>query len=202
MLRVGLTGNIGSGKSTVARMWRARGAAVIDADALARRAVAPGSAGLARIAEEFGPGVLAGDGTLDRAALRDVVFRDAGRRRRLEAIVHPEVERLRRLEEERLEEAGARLVVHEVPLLFEVGLDAAMDVVVFVDAPAAVRRERIIRTRGLAPDEADRMIHTQEPAAEKRERADIVIENAGDIATLEERADEAWKELERRAGSG
>jgi len=199
VFRIGLTGNIASGKSTVARVWQRLGAPVIDADVLARRAVEPGSPGLRRIAEEFGPGVLDETGALDRAAMRDIVFRDPAARARLEAIVHPEVGRLREEEEARLEAAGERIVVHDIPLLFEAGLEERFDAVVLVDASEVVRLERLVRDRGLAEDEARRMIDAQMPASLKRGRADYVIENDGTIEELERKAEEVWRELERRA---
>jgi dephospho-CoA kinase len=199
MLRVGLTGNIASGKSTVARVWERLGAAVIDADVLARRAVEPGMPALRRIAEAFGPDVLAADGRLDRAALRRIVFRDPEARARLEAIVHPEVARLRDEEESALAAQGAEIVVHDVPLLFEVGLEGAFDVVVLVDAPEAIRLERLVRDRGLDETEARRMIDAQIPAAEKRGRADYIIENDGTLQELERRATETWWRLVERA---
>lgn len=198
MLRVALTGNIASGKSSVARVWARLGAPIIDADVLARRAVEPGSPALERIAQAFGPGVLEPGGGLDREAMRAIVFRDEAARRRLEAIVHPEVARLRREEEQRLEREGARIVVNDIPLLFEVGLEDEFDVVVLVDAPEAVRLERLVRDRGLDPDEALRMIAAQMPAEQKRRRSDIVIENAGTLEELEARAERVWRELERR----
>lgn len=198
MLRVALTGNIASGKSSVARVWARLGAPIIDADVLARRAVEPGSPALERIAQAFGPGVLEPGGGLDREAMRAIVFRDEAARRRLEAIVHPEVARLRREEEQRLEREGARIVVNDIPLLFEVGLEDEFDVVVLVDAPEAMRLERLVRDRGLDPDEARRMIAAQMPAEQKRRRSDIVIENAGTLEELEARAERVWRELERR----
>lgn len=201
MFRVGLTGNIASGKSTVARVWQRLGAPVIDADVLARRAVAPGSVGLRRIVAAFGPGVLDDAGQLDRAALRDIVFRDPEARAKLEAIVHPEVGRLRREEEARLEAAGERIVVHDIPLLFEAGLDREFDAVVLVDASERVRLERLVRDRGLPEDEARRMIDAQMPSSQKRDRADYVIENEGTLETLERAAEEVWRELRRRADS-
>lgn len=201
MFRVGLTGNIASGKSTVARVWQRLGAPVIDADVLARRAVAPGSVGLRRIVETFGPGVLDEAGRLDRAALRDIVFRDPEARAKLEAIVHPEVGRLRREEEARLEAAGEKIVVHDIPLLFEAGLDEEFDAIVLVDAPERVRLERLMRDRGLTEDEARRMIDAQMPSSQKRDRADYVIENEGTLETLERAAEEVWRELRRRADS-
>lgn len=199
MFRVGLTGNIASGKSTVARVWRRLGAPVIDADVLARRAVEPGSEGLRRIVETFGPGVLDETGRLDRAALRDIVFRDPEARAKLEAIVHPEVGRLRREEEARLEAAGENIVVHDIPLLFEAGLEEEFDAIVLVDASERVRLERLVRERGLAEDEARRMIGAQMPSSEKRRRADYVIENEGTLEDLERAAEEVWRELRRRA---
>ncbi len=199
MLRVALTGNIASGKSSVARVWARLGAPIIDADALARRAVEPGSPALDRIARAFGPEVLEPGGGLNREAMRGIVFRDEAARRRLEAIVHPEVGRLRAEEERRLEQEGARVVVNDIPLLFEVGLEDEFDVVVLVDAPEAVRLDRLVRGRGLDPEEARRMIAAQMPAESKRRRADIVIENAGTLEELETNAERVWRELERRA---
>src|SRR5690606_2416198 len=142
MLRVALTGNIASGKSAVSAVWERLGATIVDADELAREAVAPGSAGLARVVERFGAEMLAADGTLDRAALRARVFADDRERRDLEAILHPEIERLRRRADAEAEARGERLVVHVVPLLFETGLDERFDRVVLVDAPEAVRLDR------------------------------------------------------------
>lgn len=200
VLRVGLTGNIASGKSSVARVWRRHGAAVLDADQLARVAVEPGSEGLRRVVAAFGPGILDAQGRLDRAALRDIVFRDREARRKLEAIVHPEVGRLRAEEEAKLRRGGACIVVHDIPLLYETGLEAEFDVIVLVDAPPAIRLERLVRDRGLGADEARRMIEAQMPAEQKRSRADYVIDNVGGLDELERKAVEVWKELRRRAG--
>lgn len=202
MIRVGLTGNIASGKSSVARVWRRLGAHVIEADLLAREAVAPGSPGLRRVVEVFGPDVIDSEGRLDRAALREIVFRDPEARARLEAITHPEIARLREEEEARLAAAGVDLVVNDVPLLFEVGMEDAFDVVVLVDAPEEVRLERLIRDRGLSEAEARRMIEAQMPSDLKRPKSDIVIENTGSLQELEARAEEVWQRLrERAAGS-
>jgi dephospho-CoA kinase len=202
MLTIGLTGNIGSGKSSVARVWKALGATVVEADELARRAVAPGTPGLARVVERWGEDVLRPDGSLDRAALRDVVFRDEGERRRLERIVHPEVNRLRGEAFGEAERRGESLVVADIPLLFEVGGEGDFDVVVLVDAPKEVRLERLVRDRGLDADEARRMIDAQMPAERKRGEADIVIENAGSLAELDERARIVWEKLLARARAG
>lgn len=199
MFRIGLTGNIASGKSTVARYWAERGAPIIDADVLARRAVEPGSPGLRRVVEAFGPEVLTEDGAMDRAAVRRIVFRDPAARARLEAIIHPEVGRLRDEEEARLQEAGERIVVHDIPLLFEVGIEDRFDAVVLVDAPEHQRLERLVRDRGLDEAEARRMIEAQMPAEAKRARADYVIDNDGSLERLEKLADEVWRKLQRRA---
>jgi dephospho-CoA kinase len=199
--RVGLTGNIASGKSAVARVWQRLGARVVDADELARRAVAPGSPGLAAVRAKFGDAAIAPDGSLDRARMRALVFADAAQRTALERIVHPAVARLRLQEEARLEADGARVVVHMVPLLFEAGLTDEVDTIVFVDAPEDVRLERLVRDRGLDPDEARRMIAAQVPAADKRARADILIENDGTLADLELRAETAWRNVSERAGA-
>jgi len=197
--RVGLTGNVASGKSSVARAWAEQGAAVVDADVLARAAVRPGSAGLARVREVFGEGVMMDD-QLDRAALRRIAFADPAARHRLESIVHPEVARLREVEEKRLRERGERIVVHDVPLLFEVGLQDEFDLIILVDAPADVRAERLVRDRGLTPGEARAMIEAQMPTEEKRSRSDLVVENNGSMEALRERAVDAWREIRRRAG--
>ncbi len=201
MLRVALTGNIASGKSTVAEVWRRLGARVIDADVLARRVVEPGTPGLAAIVRGFGPEVLDALGRLDRAALRRMVFSDAGARRRLEAIVHPAVAEARVEEEAALARAGVPLAVEDIPLLFEIGAQEDFDVVVLVDAPEAVRLKRLVRERGLSEDEARRLIAAQMPAAAKRARADILIDNDGALDALEARAEEAWKQITGRPGA-
>lgn len=195
MLIVGLTGNIASGKSAVAARLAARGAPIVDADLLAREAVAVGSPALAAIARRFGDSILAADGSLDRAALRRVVFNDAAAREALNAIVHPEVARLREREVERLRAAGAPLAICDIPLLFETGLDAEMDRIVLVDAPVALRRERLIRDRGLSAADADAMIAAQMPPEQKRARAHYVIENDGSFDALDAQVDAVWAAL-------
>lgn len=195
MLIVGLTGNIAAGKSAVAARLAAHGAPIIDADLLAREAVAPGSAALAAIAARFGPQMLAPDGSLDRAALRQVVFRDAGARDALNAIVHPEVARLRAAAVARLRESGAPLVICDIPLLFETGLDREMDRIILVDAPVEVRRERLMRDRGLSAADADAMIAAQLPAERKRGHADYLIENDGTRDALDAQVDAVWTAL-------
>lgn len=199
MLKVGLTGNIASGKSSVVRVWEGLGAKVVDADRLARRAVEPGTDALRRIAEAWGTEILDDSGALDRAALRDIVFRDPAARARLESIVHPAVRALRDEEFRRAEATGAPLVIADIPLLFEVGMEKEFDVVVLVDAPAEVRLERLVRDRGLAREEARRMVEAQMPSEEKRARADLVISNTGSLTELEQRAAETWPRLVERA---
>lgn len=201
MYRVALTGNIASGKSTVAELWRRHGAALIDADVLAREAVTPGSAALERIGARFGPGVIGPDGALDRDALRSIVFADEGARCDLEAIVHPEVARLRVEREAELERAGAAVVVNVIPLLFETGMDRAFDEVVLVDAPEAQRLVRLVERRGMDEEEARRMIDAQMPAAEKRPRADTVIDNGGTLDELEANALAVWTAILERASA-
>ena len=199
MLRVGLTGNIASGKSSVVGAWRSLGARVVDADELARRAVEPGTPALREIADAWGPGVLDAEGALDRAALRGIVFADPEARARLESIVHPAVYALREEEYRRAEERGEPLVVADIPLLFEVGLADEFDVVVLVDAPEEERERRLVEDRGLDREEARRMIAAQMPAELKRARADVLIENDGTLEELDARAREVWAELVRRA---
>lgn len=202
MLKVALTGNIAAGKSTVVEVWRELGARVVDADELARRAVAPGSPGLQRIVERWGTGVLNAAGELDRAAMRARVFSDPAARSELESIIHPIVAAERDAEFAAAEREGTPVVVADIPLLFEVGREKEFDLVVLVDAPEPVRRERLVRDRGLDPEEAERMIAAQMPAAEKRPRADLVIDNDGSLEALRVRAQKAWQEILSRAGEG
>jgi dephospho-CoA kinase len=198
LVRVALTGNVASGKSAVAEIWQELGAAVIDADELARRVVAPGTRALREVVRRFGQRVLRPDGSLDRAALRAIVFFDEASRRALEAILHPEIEQLRRQEERRLAARGERIVVHTIPLLFETGMDDWFDVVVLVDAPAELRRQRMLATRELPVAEADAIIAAQLPAAQKRPRSHYVIDNDGTLEQLRERAEDVWAQVEAR----
>ena len=201
MLKVGLTGNIAAGKSTVASAWRELGATVIDADELSRQAVEPGTPAHAAIAAEWGTWVLEEGGTLDRAALRQIVFADPDARARLESIVHPAVAALRDDSFREAADRGEQLVVADVPLLFEVGMADEFDVVVLVDAPEETRLMRLVGDRGLEPEEARRMMSAQMPAELKRARADVVIENTRSLADLQRRAREVWDELAQRAGA-
>ena len=199
MLVVGLTGNIASGKSTVARLLVEHGALLIDSDVLARRAVERSSPGLRAIAKRWGTGVLTPDGALDRAALRRIVFGDRQELEALNSIVHPEVERLRLEMLRDAEASGAELVVCDIPLLFEAKLEQQVDRILLVDAPEEMRLERLVHTRKISPDEARAMMAAQMPSAEKRQRADIVIENAGTMDELRGRVDEVWSTLVKAA---
>jgi dephospho-CoA kinase len=197
--RVGLTGNIGSGKSTVAEIWRGLGAHVVDADELARDAVKPGTPALAAVRARFGPEVIEPWGELNRAALRNVVFADDSARRDLEAIIHPEVERLRSESERNMPAGCDNIIVHMIPLLFETGMQDRFDEIVFVDAPDDVREARIVNTRHLSSEEARAMMAAQMSPDEKRDIADHVIDNAGDMNELTERATLIWRGILERA---
>jgi dephospho-CoA kinase len=195
MLLVGLTGNIGSGKSTVDQLLSERGATIIDADVLARRAVELGTPAYAAIVERWGTSILAADGSIDRAALRRIVFSEPQELEQLNAMVHPEVERMRAVLVEQARQRGDRLVVCDVPLLFERRLTDGYDRIVLVDAPRPVRLERLVRERGLRETEAMEMIVAQMPAELKRARADFVIDNVGTLTQLDQRVTEVWSAL-------
>jgi dephospho-CoA kinase len=197
-LVVGLTGNVAAGKSSVAALLRERGATIIDADVLARRAVEPGSNALGAIATRW-PTAMRPDGTLDRGALRNIVFRNPDDQQALNAIVHPVVARLRDAELGAAMDRGDPIVVYDVPLLFEAGLEDTVDVIVLVDAPEPVRRGRLLRDRALRPAEADALIAAQLPALEKRARADYIVENDAGRDALAARVAALWDALARRA---
>lgn len=194
-LNVGLTGNVASGKSSVAALFQRWGAAVIDADAIVHELQRPGTDVHAAIVRRFGPGVLLPDGALDRAALRDWVLADPGARRDLEAIVHPAVAARREELVDAARERRVPVVVSEIPLLFEALDPAAFDAVVLVEAPEAVRRRRLMEQRGLAPAEADRLIAAQMSSELKRARSRFVIENDGSPDDLERRSRAVWEAL-------
>ena len=198
MLLVGLTGGIGSGKSTVARLLEERGAVVFDADVLARDAVAPGTPGHEAVVERFGADVLGPGGELDREALAAIVFADPAARRDLEAIVHPEVRRLFADGCERYRDSDA-VIVFGAPLLVETGMNSAFDLLIVVAAPVEIQLERLLRDRGMAEAQARARIGAQAPLQEKVAVADIVIDNDGTLAELERRVDEIWTELRSRA---
>jgi len=202
MLLVGLTGKIASGKSEVAKLLGERGATLIDAHLLAREAVKRGTKALDRISATWGKEVLASDGSLDRGALRRIAFSDQAQLEKLNAIVHPEVTRLRDLAIEAARARGDNVVVCVIPLLFERNLVSDFDLIVLVDAPRALRLERLAEKRGLDEADAMNMIASQMPAELKSARADFCIDNSGSLEDLEKQVDALWATLnEKAAGS-
>ena len=199
MLSVALTGNIGAGKTTVVGLFRRWGATIIDADQLVREAQAPGQPVLKEIAARFGAEIIRPDGTLDRAALRAKVLKDPAAMAELNRIVHPEVHRRRKQLLEQARERGDRIVVSDIPLLFEAADPSEFDVVVLVDAPESLRRARLISSRDWPGEEIDPMIRAQLLSAPKRRRSDFVIDNDGDLAALERSAAAVWQALLARA---
>lgn len=197
MLRVGLTGGIGSGKSAVAALLSLHGAHVIDADLLAREAVAPGSPGLAAVAAAFGGSVLADDGTLDRQALGRIVFADAEARARLNGIVHPEVRRLAGRLESTLPRSA--IVVHVIPLLVETGQQGSFDTVVVVDVVPQVQLSRVRARDGLSASDAQARISAQATRAERLAAADYVLDNSGPWNRLPPAVAKLWSALRRTA---
>jgi dephospho-CoA kinase len=196
---IGLTGNVGSGKSTVARIWSESGVPVVDADALARETVAPGMPGLAAVVDAFGAEVLSPEGTLDRGRMRARVFHDPEARARLEAILHPRIHALRQAWVHARGDEGARWVVCEIPLLFEVGMEGAVDAIVFVDAPEGEWIRRLVEGRGWSPEDATRVAASQGDPSEKRLRAHHVLENYGSPRGLEQAARALQARLEAEA---
>jgi dephospho-CoA kinase len=199
MRLIGLTGNIASGKSTVADMFVERGASVIDADVLAREAVLKGSPALKSIVEKWGSEVLDAEGNLDRAELRHRVFEDQSELDALNEIVHPEIMRRRTEEVDAARARGDQVVLCVIPLLFERHLAGEFDTIILVDAPRSVRLDRIVRDRKIDEAEAMKMIASQMPADLKRARADYVIENAGTKKELEAEVERVWQSI---AGNG
>ncbi|UJH71595.1 dephospho-CoA kinase [Ornithinimicrobium sp. INDO-MA30-4] len=190
MVRIGLTGGIGSGKSTVARLLAERGAVIIDADRLARRVVEPGTRGLAEIAEHFGPGVLQDDGALDRAALGAIVFADPQQRSVLEGITHPQIKKLTR--ERFAQAADGDVVVHDMPLLVEQGLSDDYDLVVVVHVPLERRIERLMSDRAMSREEAQSRIDSQATDAQRAKIADEIVDNSGDLDNLAQAVNDLW----------
>ncbi|WP_189770098.1 dephospho-CoA kinase [Streptomyces tauricus] len=197
MLKVGLTGGIGAGKSEVSRLLVEHGAVLIDADRIAREVVAPGTPGLAAVIDAFGKEVLAADGTLDRPKLGSIVFADADRLAVLNSIVHPLVgARSRELEEAA---SADSVVVHDVPLLAENGLAKLYDLVIVVDASTETQLDRLVRLRGMTEEDARARMAAQATREKRREIADVVIDNDVPLETLRRRVRAVWADLDRRA---
>ncbi|MDX6317374.1 MAG: dephospho-CoA kinase [Nocardioidaceae bacterium] len=200
MLRVGLTGGIGSGKSTVGALLAEHGALVIDSDALAREVVAAGSTGLAAVVDAFGPEVLTATGELDRAAMGRRVFADPAARTRLEAVIHPLVRR-RAAEIEATAPTDA-VVVHDIPLLVETRQAGDFDVVVVVDAPVEIQIDRLTRERGMTAEEARSRIDAQASREERLAAADHVVANDATRVQLSQAVDRLWTQLSRHRDGG
>jgi dephospho-CoA kinase len=198
VLLVGLTGGIGSGKSTVARLLEKRGAVVFDADLLAREAVEPGTPGHAAVIERFGADVLAPGGELDREALASIVFADPAARRDLEQIVHPEVRRLFAEGSEAYRDTD-RVVVFSAPLLVETGMHTAFEVLVVVSATVATQIERLMRQRGMSEPSIRARIDAQAPLEDKAAAADFLVDNEGSLDELESQVERLWNDLSARA---
>jgi dephospho-CoA kinase len=197
MLRVGLTGGIGAGKSEVSRRLEAQGAILIDADAIAREVVEPGTPGLAAVVETFGNEVLRADGSLNRERVGEIVFGDPAKLERLNGIVHPLVGR-RMAELERGAGSDA-IVVHDVPLLAENDLAGGYDLVVVVDTPEHVQLERLTRQRGMNAGQAQARMSAQASRDKRLAIADLVVDNSGSLAELDRQVGDLWTELRRRA---
>jgi len=198
---VALTGNIAAGKSSVASLFKQWGAGIVDADQVVRDLQRPGTEVYRRIVERFGPSVVTPSGELDRAALRRLILEDTRARSDLNAIVHPAVRGQRDTLVAAARAAGARIIVADIPLLFEAADPAEFDAVVLVDAPEAIRLHRLVTMRGLPREDAERLIAAQLPSADKRTRSQFVIDNDRDRAQLERRARDVWLALEARAAA-
>lgn len=199
-MRVGLTGGVASGKSTVAALLRELGAVVVDSDVLAREVVEPGTSGLAAVVEAFGPGVLDADGRLDRPALGALVFGDEPARRRLEGILHPLI-RARAAELEAAAPAGA-VVVHDIPLLVETGQADRFDAVVVVDVPVETQVERMARDRGMSREDALARVKAQASREERLAVASHIVDNTGTREDLRDRVTEVLEELVSAGSTG
>lgn len=200
MLKVGLTGGIGAGKSEVSRLLVSYGAVLIDADKIAREVVEPGTPGLAAVVTAFGAEILTEQGTLDRPKLGSVVFADADRLATLNRIVHPLVG----ARSAELESAAGPddVVVHDVPLLAENALAPLYDLVVVVDASPETQLDRLVRLRGMAESEARARMAAQATREQRRAIADLVVDNDGPLDALEPQVRKVWDELTRRAAEG
>ncbi|AMV71319.1 dephospho-CoA kinase [Desulfuromonas carbonis] len=192
---LGITGSIASGKSTVSAMFEARGAVLVSADQLAREAVRPGSATLARLVERFGAEILASSGKLDRARLGTMIFADPAARQDLNRIIHPAIAALAEEELAILRRSGAPLVVYEAPLLFEAGASDRVDRVLVVTVDPEVQLQRLMRRDGLDAEAARQRVAAQMPQAEKLARADFVIDNSGSRKLTEDQVAALWTRL-------
>ncbi|MEV7466288.1 dephospho-CoA kinase [Streptomyces kronopolitis] len=193
MVKVGLTGGIGAGKSEVSRLLASYGAVIVDADKIAREVVEPGTPGLAAVVAEFGDGVLTPDGTLDRPKLGGIVFADPQKLKALNAIVHPLVGA--RSAELAAAAGPDAVVVHDVPLLIENGLAPLYDLVVVVDAAPHTQLDRLVRLRGMAEDEATSRMSAQATREQRLAVADLVIDNDGPLDALEPQVRAVWERL-------
>ena len=203
MLRAGLTGGIGSGKSEVSRRLATHGAVVIDADVAARAVVAPGTPGLSRVADAFGTGVLGPDGALDRERLGAIVFGDPDSRAALNAIVHPLVGEWMQAAEQAAVAAsgGGVIIVHDVPLLAENRRAGDFDLVIVVDVPPELQLERLVGQRGMSPDQARARMAAQASRPQRLAVANLVIDNSGSLTDLDHRVAEVWADLQRRVAA-
>ncbi len=194
-LRLGLTGGIASGKSTVSRIFAELGAIIIDSDLLAREAVAPGTDGLAEVVAAFGEEVLTADGEMDRAKVGAIVFADPGKRKLLEQVIHPRVFQ-RALE---IDQAAGEhdVVINDIPLLVETGQADRFDAVVVVDVPTELQVERMVRDRGMTVEEAEGRIAAQATREQRLAVATYVIENTGTLEELHEQVRQVWEKLPR-----
>lgn len=201
-MRIGLTGGIATGKSTVSRMLQQRGAAIVDADQVAREVVEPHTPGWRRVRERFGEQILRPDGSLDRRALREVVFREPRARRDLNDILHPLIRRRMLEKAERLErERSGGIIVFDIPLLYESKLTHWVQKVVVVYVPEFVQIRRLMNREGIGEEEALRMIRAQIPIEEKKRMADFLIDNSGSREETERQVDHLWRCLTSENGS-
>ncbi len=194
---IGLTGGIATGKSTVSALLIRKGALLVDADVIAREVMLPGHPVLAAVAEHFGQAVLLADGTLDRKKLGDIVFREPAQRQALNEITHPAIRLEIRRQMESLErEHPERLVVVDIPLLFESGLESMFERVMLVYAPASIQKERLMNRNQLTAEEAEARINSQMDIEEKKRKADVIIDNSGSAEETQRQIDEFWLRLD------
>ncbi len=198
---VALTGNIAAGKSTVVALFKSWGAGIVDADQVVRDLQRPGTEVFQQIVKRFGKAILTPGGEIDRPALRRLILADTRARSDLNGIVHPAVRAQRDTLVAAARAAGARIVIADIPLLFEAADPAEFDAVVLVDAPEATRLHRLVTMRGLPREDAERLMAAQQPSAGKRPRSQFVIDNDGDRAQLERRTRDVWLALEARAAA-